>query len=384
MRVVSTLVLLSLSALAIADGSHDHSAKRELVFPDAADGRKVLAVDLHTHSVFSDGHVWPTVRVWEAEKDRLAAMAVTEHLEYQPHADDIPHPDRNRAFELAAEEAGDTLLAIPGAEITRSLPPGHTNAVFIEDANRLLIDDPEAAIAEANAQGGFVFWNHPAWTPDFPDGVAKLTDMHRRLIQRGHLHGIEVANGEYLSEEAFEIALANDLAVLGTSDIHGLIDYDYDIAAGEQRTVTLVLAEAASLAAIRDALHARQTVALYRGRLFGRTAELATVIGGALSLTVQGYFGAPETDPEDRYSPSTVLLITLHNDAPVDLMLRSSGPWRFSNAADTVVVPAHGSRELGVTAVDDIEAFTLPVTVLNAFPGPEQALQMTLVPIDDD
>ena len=31
-------------------------------FPDT-DDYQVYTVDLHTHSVFSDGHVWPTVRV---------------------------------------------------------------------------------------------------------------------------------------------------------------------------------------------------------------------------------------------------------------------------------------------------------------------------------
>ena len=45
-----------------------------------------------------------TVRVWEANKDRLDAMAIAEHLEYQPNRDDIP-PDRNRAFELAVKES---------------------------------------------------------------------------------------------------------------------------------------------------------------------------------------------------------------------------------------------------------------------------------------
>ncbi len=30
---------------------------RELRFPDLKDGRLVLSVDTHTHSVFSDGHV---------------------------------------------------------------------------------------------------------------------------------------------------------------------------------------------------------------------------------------------------------------------------------------------------------------------------------------
>ena len=32
--------------------------EREIQFPDTAE-HMTLVVDLHTHSVFSDGHVWP-------------------------------------------------------------------------------------------------------------------------------------------------------------------------------------------------------------------------------------------------------------------------------------------------------------------------------------
>ena len=45
------------------------------------------------HSVFSDGSVWPDIRVEEAKKDGLDVIAITEHLEYQPWKDDIPHPN---------------------------------------------------------------------------------------------------------------------------------------------------------------------------------------------------------------------------------------------------------------------------------------------------
>ena len=41
------------------------------------------------HSVFSDGSVWPDIRVEEAKKDGLDVIAITEHLEYQPWKDDI-------------------------------------------------------------------------------------------------------------------------------------------------------------------------------------------------------------------------------------------------------------------------------------------------------
>jgi hypothetical protein len=78
--------------------------KRQIQFPDTAD-YQTLVVDLHTHSVFSDGHVWPTVRVSEALRDGLDGLAITEHLEFQPHLSDIPHPDRNRAYEEALRAA---------------------------------------------------------------------------------------------------------------------------------------------------------------------------------------------------------------------------------------------------------------------------------------
>ncbi len=38
------------------------------------------------------------------------------------------------------------------------MPPGHFNAIFIKDANKLLIEsDSIAGIYEANKQGAFVF-----------------------------------------------------------------------------------------------------------------------------------------------------------------------------------------------------------------------------------
>ena len=79
----------------------------------------------------------------EANKDGLDVIATTEHLEYQSWISDIPHPDRNRSYELAKGFAGESgLLVINGSEITRDMPPGHANAIFIKDANRLITDDP--------------------------------------------------------------------------------------------------------------------------------------------------------------------------------------------------------------------------------------------------
>ena len=78
-----------------------------------------LSMDLHIHSVFSDGNVWPTIRVEEARREGLDLIAITEHLEYQPHKEDIPNPDRNRSFFVATESINksEKLKVINGSEI---------------------------------------------------------------------------------------------------------------------------------------------------------------------------------------------------------------------------------------------------------------------------
>ena len=56
------------------------------------------------HTVFSDGLVWPTVRVDEAYREGLDAISLTEHIEYRPHKKDIV-ADHNRSYELSQKQA---------------------------------------------------------------------------------------------------------------------------------------------------------------------------------------------------------------------------------------------------------------------------------------
>ena len=57
--------------------------RNEIQVPDL-DGYTTLKCDFHMHSVFSDGLVWPTVRVDEAYRDGLDAISLTEHIEVPP------------------------------------------------------------------------------------------------------------------------------------------------------------------------------------------------------------------------------------------------------------------------------------------------------------
>lgn len=244
------LFFLSLNAQ-----THSHSGAQPFTYPNI-DGFVTLKTDLHMHSVFSDGKVWPTIRVQEALRENLDAISLTEHLEYQPHKEDIPHPDRNRAYHLALKEAKEhELLIVPGSEITRSAPVGHNNAVFISDANELLQENAKEAFKVANKQGGFVFWNHPAWYRQSPTGTPILSDFQKERINKGELHGIEVINTVDYSEESLALALENNLTIMGTSDIHGLIDWSYT-QKGNHRPITLVFAKEKSLDGLKEALFA--------------------------------------------------------------------------------------------------------------------------------
>jgi hypothetical protein len=351
----------------------DHGFDRPLVFPDTPDGSRLLTADLHTHTVFSDGQVWPTIRVEEADRDSLDALALTEHLEHQPKQADIPHPDRNRSYQLASEAAEaqgiDAVMLIRGAEITRGMPPGHVNAVFLEDANDLLIGDARAAIEAANEQGAFVFWNHPNWLPQAPDGVAKILPFHIELIREGKLHGVEVANGtlDAYSEEALGIALEHDLTILGTSDIHGLVDWTHDAGHGGHRPLTIVLAKERSPESLKKALFDGRTVAWINDDLIGRAENVEQVARACLELEPTRYL------PE-----STVMQISLKNACPMAFTLQNIGERTFHDVSDLVRVERYDDVELEVRMNDERRTLALDVVALNTQIRPRENLRLTL------
>lgn len=346
-----------LTAFATAQ-PHDHTT-RPIDFPDIA-GYQTLVTDLHIHTVFSDGSVWPDIRVQEALRDGLDAIAITDHLEYQPHKDDIPHPDRNRSHAIAVEARNQhDLLVIRGSEITRRMPPGHANAIFLEDANPLLQDDSVAVFQEAQRQGAFVFWNHPMWTAQAPDGKASLTDLHRRLIRDGLLHGIEVVNELSYSEEALQIALDHDLTIIGTSDIHGLIDWQYDVPHGGHRPVTLVFATERSEAGLKEALLAGQTAVWFDEILIGKEEWVRPLLHASVTIASASYQG-----------DTSVLNVVLANHSEASYILHNESDYTFHAHADLVTLAPHTTTQLQVKTGERLSQLQLDFEVLNAVVAP--------------
>ncbi|MEZ5038938.1 MAG: Sb-PDE family phosphodiesterase [Saprospiraceae bacterium] len=350
-----------LSTLAMAQTPHSHALGRKIIFPDVP-GFKTLKCDFHIHTVFSDGNVWPTIRVEEALKDGLDAIALTEHLEYQPHSADIPHPDRNRSFAIATDFAkNNDLLVIHGVEITRSMPPGHSNALFVKDANKINVEDPMAAFRAAKEQGAFVFWNHPNWISQRPDGIVTLTDMHKTLIKEGLLHGIEVVNDLTYSDEALQVALENDLTVMGTSDIHGLVDWQFDIPQGGHRPIALVFAKEKTEASIKEALFAGRTVAWFNNLLSGKEDYLNPLIYSSLKVGKLTYSGK-----------SQVAEIEIENLSDANFILENLSPYTFHAHGDVLELKAHSTTTLEVKTVTRLESVELTFRVLNALLAPKK------------
>lgn len=257
--------------------------RNKINMPDVL-GFKTLKCDFHSHTIFSDGDVWPSYRVEEAWRDGLDAIAITDHLEYQPHKDYVPS-NFNAAYDIAknfADELGITL--IKGAEITRKMPPGHLNAIFIKDGNVLIKDDWKVVVEEVKKQGGLIFWNHPSWIAQQPDGIAKWYPEHDWLLQTGILFGLEVYNANVYSKETHQWCIDKNLAPLGNSDVHQPLYFEWAAEKVSHRPITLVFATDSKEESIEDALINRRTTVWYDDKLIGDEKFLKAIFDSSISI----------------------------------------------------------------------------------------------------
>ena len=368
MKNLLTLTFALLMGSLAAQQTHSHIHNRAIQFPDV-DTLLTLVCDFHQHTVFSDGSVWPNIRIQEALRDSVDAVSMTEHLEYQPHGEDVPNSDRNRSYVVAEQAARPyNLIVVNGAEITRDMPPGHHNAIFIEDANKLQIADSIEVFREANRQGAFVFWNHSNWISQQADGIATLTDVHRLLIDEGLLHGIEVVNDLTYSDEALQIALDHDLTIMATSDIHGLVDWQYKIAEGGHRPVTLAFAKERSAEGIREALVEGRTVGWFNNMLIGRDSMLQPLFKASLKVVKASYVGL-----------SAVVDVTIENKSDAMYILDNRSDYRFHDHSDIVILHPNAKTTFQVKTIEQMDNFELKFVVLNAITAPDTHPEMTIM-----
>ncbi|NLO02304.1 MAG: histidinol-phosphatase [Bacteroidales bacterium] len=266
------------------------SKKRDnIIIPDVG-GYHTLKCDFHMHTMFSDGLVWPTVRVQEAWQEGLDVMAITDHIEYQPHSKDVI-VNHNRPWELAKDMAAENnIIFIKGTEITRATPPGHFNALFIGDASGYVEEREDnskdkEAISKAVEQDAFIFWNHPGWKVSQIEGSYEWVDFVDELYKERSVHGIEVFNGFGFHKKALDWCVDHNLTVMGTTDVHNVIGYDYNLGEIVHRTMTLVFAKERTEESVREALEAGRTVAWASKYIAGKEEHVENLFNACVEVS---------------------------------------------------------------------------------------------------
>jgi 3',5'-nucleoside bisphosphate phosphatase len=311
-------------------------SRRVINIPDIP-GYQTLKCDFHMHTVFSDGTVWPTVRVQEAWQEGLDAISITDHIEYLPHSKDIVS-DHNRSFEIAEPISKEkNIILVKGAEITRSMPPGHLNALFITNANLLERDDVNDALKEARDQGAFILWNHPGWKSQQPDTTLWF-DEHTDLLNQDLLHGIEVFNSSSFYPEALAWANEKKLTMFGNSDVHGPIKIS-----GSHRPLTLVFAKKRTEVGIKEALFSRRTAVYYNNTIVGESAYLEPMFFASLDF---------KKDPIKIGNKSSST-IEIKNNSDVSYELELLQPGVGFDAPEKVTLKAHHVTSLELSGNSD-------------------------------
>ncbi len=349
--VISIIIIFSVSEVISAE-------RNEIKIPNIP-GFITLKCDFHMHTVFSDGEVWPTVRPNEIWREGLDAFSITDHVEYLPHKE-VVVKDYNESYNIAIGRANSLgLIMIKGAEITREMPPGHFNAIFIKEINPLYLLDYKALIKSSIDQGGFIFWNHP------PD---KWYDEHEELYKNGWLHGIEVVNGGRYYPHAHKWCIEKNLTIIGTSDVHGPMY----LQKGQHRPMTLVFAKEKSEQAVKEALFDRRTVVYNDKNLIGDAKYLKPLFEGSIEIV----------NPEVTIKGTGSVNIWINNksEVPFNLVLNGevpeiSAPKEITLVQDGTILFKISSKSNEIKGKKDIK---IPYKVTNLITAPEERLPIEL------
>lgn len=330
---------------------------RKIDIPDI-DGYITLKVDLHMHTVNSDGDVSPRVRVQEAFVEGLDAIAITDH---QPAFGKPAGWDYDQSYPQALKEAAARdILLIRGMEISHNQTDiGHLNVLFVKNCNDYKIPmtfgkkETHDALVQAQQEGAWVTGNHPGW----PDENSELGQFWIDEIEAGRIQGMEVFNSYEFYPLAIDHIRKYNLAFIGASDEHRPISYDYDLTR-VMRPMTLVFAEERSVEAIHDALKARRTVAYANNLLAGDAKWLLKLFRGSLKIE----------KVEDRGSN---VRVRIYNQSDIDYFLDCGIP------SKEIRIPAHRyfdeerskidlSLQYSVTNmyVSSTECLTIPASIL--------------------
>ncbi len=340
--------------------------RHEITIPDIA-GYHTLKCDFHMHTVFSDGAVWPTVRVEEAWLDGLDAIAITDHVEYLPHKEITVN--RNSSYDIAKGKANQmNLILIRGAEVTRSYPCGHCNCLFTSDNELLNKKDSMEAFAEATKQSAIIQWNHPGWMK--PNRIPEWTEVQTTLVNKKMMNMIEIVNGVDNNSYyplAHQWALDKNLAISANSDAHDPLSMNY----GNKihRPVTLVFAKERSESGIKAAILDGRTAVYYFDTLIGKEEYLKPIFKQSLIVKT----------PVITIKGKLWIDVILENISDVPLMISfKGGSDEYAELGSGVYIPAHGSGRVLVKGKKEDysgeRTYAVPCVIDNYYIGPRKGM----------
>ena len=328
-------------------------------------GYVTLKCDFHMHTVFSDGAVWPTVRIDEAFREGLDAISLSDHIEYQPDVIVASHnyTYTNDWVQSTARERG--IILIRGGEISREMPPGHSNAIFLTDVDELVKPDYMDAFRAAKAQNAFIFWNHPGWLDQQPDTTLWWPE-HTKLLEEGMMHGIEIVNDNSYFPEGHQWCLEKKLTMLGNSDVHApRPPYSTET----HRTMTLVFARNATAEGIREALNERRTAVYFKDFVIGEEIYLKELFENALEWSMN--------------INNNIVNVTVKNNSDLTFTLKPANhDRRLVYFRNTSIVPytiaPNGTQTFTVRLLDGVTGGDVNFVVENFLVQPNTGMFYTL------
>ncbi|MBQ7268974.1 MAG: CehA/McbA family metallohydrolase [Bacteroidales bacterium] len=373
-------ILVSVLSLIFSAAASAQTVTHPVIVPDIP-GYVTMKGDMHLHTVFSDGTVWPTTRVEEAILEGLDFIAITDHVEVgltKRIRDGLFNCDRNKSFEIARDFAKNRgVIVIHGGEITRGMPPGHFNATFVNDCEALSaasassknhFEGMTAALKEARRQGAFLVWNHPHWNRQAPNETVWHPE-HSDIYEAGLMDGIEIFNHcDGYSPEAHHWAVEKGLTIVSGTDAHTMLASRVDYVHGAFRPMNLVFATARSEEAIYGALKEGRNAVFAEGKVYGDARFLVPLVDEILKIV------------SVTRSPKGVS-IRIHNGSSIPVQLEKSGSTAYGYIRSITVLPGSDCTINVIpldkgTKMDD--SFSIGFKVMNFFVDAGVPLDYTL------
>ncbi len=148
---------------------------------------------------------------------------------------------------------------------------------------------------------------------------------------------------------------------MGTSDIHGLISWDYD-EKGSNRPITLVFAKEKSLESLQEALIEGRTVAVYNALMVGKPEYLIPLIHASIHVT------------SAQYLPNTqILKVELTNNSSSSLLFENQMDYTFYSSSPVFEIPAQGTYTLFIKTIKIKESIDLKLRAIGTYVAPKQS-----------